>query len=144
MKIVVVISRYLLGVIFTLFGFNGIFHFIPAPPPHSLLAVQFLTMMYASHFMAVVLVVQIVGGLLLLAGRFVPLALAILGPVLVNILNFHILMNPAGIGPGVLATVLWLILFWQYRANFKRIFEVYPREARKCKSQSFQPVNEAN
>lgn len=124
MKIVVIVSRYLLGLIFTVFGLNGFFHFIPMPPPPSHLAVEFMTATFASHFMTVVFLVQVVGGLLLLAGWFVPLAL--LGPLLVNILNFHLTMNPAGIGPGALATVLWFILFWQYRASFKGIFEARP------------------
>lgn len=126
MKIVVIVSRYLLGLIFTVFGLNGFFHFIPMPPPPSHLAVEFMTAAFASHFMTVVFLVQVVGGLLLLAGRFVPLALAILGPVLVNILTFHITMNPSGIVPGAVATVLWFILFARYFANFKGLFEVRP------------------
>ena len=76
--------------------------------------------------MAVVFLVQVVGGVLLLAGRFVPLALTILGPVLVNILTFHITMNPGGIVPGAVATVLWLILFVRYRASFTGIFQAHP------------------
>lgn len=126
MKIAVIVSRYLLGLIFTLFGFNGFFHFIPMPPPPSALAVQFMTVAFVSHFMVVVFLVQIAGGLLLLSGRFVPLALAILAPVLVNILNFHINMNPGGIGLGAFSTLLWFILFSRYRANFKGIFEARP------------------
>ncbi len=126
MKIVTIVCRYLLGLIFTVFGLNGFLHFLPMQPPPSQLAVQFMTAAFASHYIAVVFLVQVVGGVLLLAGRFVPLALAILGPVLVNILDFHITMNPAGIGPGAVSTVLWLILFWRYRANFKGIFEVRP------------------
>lgn len=126
MKVVAIVSRYLLGLIFTVFGLNGFFHFIPMPPPPSALAQQFMTAAFASHFMVVVFLVQVVGGVLLLAGRFVPLALTLLGPLLVNILNFHLMMDPAGIGPGALATVLWFILFWRYRASFRSIFEARP------------------
>lgn len=126
MKIVAIVSRYLLGLIFTVFGLNGFFQFLSMPPVPNPLAVKFMTAAFMSHYMVVVFLVQVVGGLLLLAGRFVPLALAILGPVLVNILTFHITMNPSGIVPGAVATVLWAILFWQYRANFAGIFEFRP------------------
>jgi hypothetical protein len=64
--------------------------------------------------MAVVYLAQIIGGLLLLAGRFVPLGLAILAPVLVNILNYHITMDPGGIGLGLIATILWVIVCLPY------------------------------
>ncbi|MFP5277397.1 MAG: hypothetical protein ACLGPM_09790 [Acidobacteriota bacterium] len=126
MKVIAIVSRYLLGLIFTVFGLNGFFHFIPMPPPPSHLAVEFMTAAFASHFMTVVFLTQVVGGVLLLAGRFVPLALTLLGPVLVNILDFHLTMNPAGVGPGAVATILWLILFWRYRASFAGIFAMQP------------------
>ena len=67
-----------------------------------------------------------VSGLLLLAGRFVPLALALLAPVLVNILNYHITMDPGGIGAGLIATILWAIVFLQYRSSFAPIFHKQP------------------
>ena len=72
--------------------------------------------------MAVVATVQVTAGLLLLANRYVPLALALLGPVIVNILVFHLLMNLAGIPPGVVVTILWFFLFYRYRANFAGLF----------------------
>jgi uncharacterized membrane protein YphA (DoxX/SURF4 family) len=126
MKVLSVVSRYLLGLIFTVFGLNGFLHFLHMPPPPSHVAIEFFTAVSVSHYMAVVFLVQVVGGVLLLAGRFVPLALAILGPVLVNILTFHITMNPGGIVPGAVAAVLWLILFVRYRASFAGIFEARP------------------
>ena len=84
MKVAATISRYILGLLFTVFGLNGFLHFIHQPPPANRIALQFLVSVSASHYMAVIFVVQIIGGVLLLAGRFVPLALAILAPVLVT------------------------------------------------------------
>ncbi|MGA8160341.1 MAG: hypothetical protein WCB76_06015, partial [Acidobacteriaceae bacterium] len=118
MKIATTASRYLLGLLFTVFGLNGFLHFIHQPPPANPIAIQFFVAVSASHYMAVVFLVQIIGGVLLLAGRFVPLALAILAPVLVNILDYHITMDPSGIGPGLFATLLWVVLFLRYRSSF--------------------------
>ncbi len=128
MKIAAIISRYLLGLIFVVFGLNGFLHFIHQPPPTNPVALQFMTAVFVSHYMSVVFLVQIIGGILLLAGRFVPLAIAILAPVLVNILNYHITMDPGGIGLGAFATVLWAILFLRYRSSFAGVFQARPVE----------------
>ncbi len=129
MKITATISRYLLGLLFTVMGLNGFLQVIPQPPPANPVAVQFMTAISVSHFMVVVFLVQIIGEGLLLAGRFVPLALAILGPVLVNILNFHLTMDPPDNGGGLVATILWAILFVRYRSSFAGIFQARPDES---------------
>ena len=123
MRIIAIIARYLLGLLFTLFGLNGFLHFLHPQPPHSALAMQFLTVMSVSHYVIPVFAFQLAGGLLLLSGRFVPLALTFLAPVLVNILTYHITMDPGGIGPAVVATILWILVFVRYRANFQGLFE---------------------
>jgi putative oxidoreductase len=123
MKIAATISRYLLGLIFTVFGLNGFLHFIHQPPPANPVALQFLIAVSVSHYMAVVFLVQIVGGILLLAGRFVPVAVAILAPVLVNVLDYHLTMDPRGIGPGLFSTILWFIVFLRCWPNFTGIFQ---------------------
>lgn len=123
MKIAATISRYLLGLVFTVFGLNGFLHFLPQKLPANPVAVQFLMAVVASRYMAVVFLVQLLGGILLLTGRFVPLALALLAPVLVNILDYHLTMDPAGIGPGLIATILWFVLFARYRSNFSGLFQ---------------------
>ncbi len=131
MRIAATIARYLLGLMFTVFGLNGFLHFIHQPPPTSPLALQYMTVMVASHYFVLVFLVQLVAGILLLVGRFVPLALTLLAPVLVNILMFHALMDPAGAGPGVLATVLWLLVFFSVRRAFFGILQpVVPPAAR--------------
>lgn len=88
-----------------------------------------MSVMFSSGYMIPVFVIQTVAGLLLLAGVYVPLALALLAPVLVNILTFHITMDPADIGPGILATVLWIVVFIPLRANFAGIFQAKSTES---------------
>jgi len=100
MKIASTIARYLLGLIFLVFGLNGFLHFIPMPPPKGLAAQQFGGAIFMSHFWVVIFSVQVLGGVLLLVNRFVVLAVVLLGPVIVNILCFHALMATGGASPG--------------------------------------------
>jgi len=120
MKISSIIARYLLGLMFTVFGLNGFIHFIPQPPPANPLALQFLVAVSASHFAAFFFAAQLVGGVLLLTGIFVPLALTLLAAELYNILAFHLTLAP-GIAPALLASVLWVLVFFQYRESFKGV-----------------------
>ena len=126
MKTTSIIARYLLGLIFTVFGLNGFLNFIHQPPPANPLATQFFVAVSASHFAAFFFAVQVLGGLLLLSGRFVPLALTLLAAVLYNILAFHLTMAPATIAPALVASVLWVLVFLQYRKSFKSIFNAKP------------------
>jgi uncharacterized membrane protein YphA (DoxX/SURF4 family) len=122
MRIVDLIARLLLGLIFLVFGLNGFLQFLNMGPMPTGLAGQFIGALFQSHYLWVVAGLQVIGGVLLLVGRFVPLALALLGPVIFNILMYHLLMNPAGIVPGLVVTVLWLIVFYAYRQYFSGIF----------------------
>src|SRR5258706_7193290 len=115
MRIASIIARYLLGLIFLVFGLNGFLHFIPMPPPKGLAAQQFGGAIFMSHFWVVIFSVQVLGGVLLLVNRFVVLAVVLLGPVIVNILCFHALMAPEGLPLAILEAGLWGILAW--RAN---------------------------
>jgi hypothetical protein len=121
MKIVLLIARFLLGLVFVVFGVNGFHPFIPMPPPTGL-AAQYFTVMFTSHYLVPVFALQLAGGLLLLVNRFVPLALCFLGPVLVNILIFHTLMAPEGLPLAVIVTALWLVVFIGVRGAFRGIF----------------------
>ena len=125
MKIASLVARYLLGLMFTVFGLNGFFHFIHQPPPVNPLAIQFLTAISASHFAAFFYAVQVIAGLLLLSGFFVPLALVLLAAELYNILAFHLTIEP-GIAPGLVACLLWILVFLQYRDSFKGILAPKP------------------
>ena len=126
MKIASIIARYLLGLIFTVFSLNGFLSFIHQPPPTNPLAVQFLVSVSESHFAAFFFAIQLLGGLLLLSGYFVPLALTVLAAELYNILAFHLTLAPASIAPALVACVLWVLVFLQYRENFKGIFRAKP------------------
>lgn len=125
MKIVSVIARYLLGLMFTVFGLNGFLNFIHQPPPTNPLALQFFTAISASHFAAFFFAIQLIGGLLLLSGFFVPLALTVLAAELYNILAFHLTLSP-GIAPGLVACVLWVLVFLEYRSSFSGILAAKP------------------
>ena len=128
MRIAAIISRYLLGLLFTIMGLNGFLHFIPQPPPSNPVALQFMTAVSVSHFIGVAFLVQLIGGVLLLAGRFVPLATAMLAPVLLNILNYQLTMDPGSIGAALVATILWAILFLRQRSSFAEIFQARREE----------------
>jgi putative oxidoreductase len=123
MTIARLIARILLGLMFTVFGLNGFLHFLPMGLPSSeTLAGQFLGALAASNYLYVVAGLQVVSGVLLLVNRYVPLALTLLGPVLVNIILFHALMAPEGLVPGIVAVVLWLLVFSGVSQAFAGIF----------------------
>jgi uncharacterized membrane protein YphA (DoxX/SURF4 family) len=126
MKIAAIVARFLLGLIFTVIGLNGFLNFIHMPPPTNPLAIQFLVAVSASHFAAFFFAVQVLGGLLLLSGIFVPLALTLLAAELFNILAYHLTFAPAGIPIALVASVLWVLVFLQYRESFRGIFRAKP------------------
>lgn len=122
MKIVILIARLLLGLVFFVFGLNGFLNFLSMGPMPTGLAGQFIGALFVSHYLWVVAGLQVVGGLLLLVNRFVPLALVLLGPVIVNILCYHIFLNFAGIGLALVVTALWFVVFYGHRQYFSGIF----------------------
>src|SRR5436190_15794519 len=122
MKIVFLVARLLLGLIFLVFGLNGFLNFLSMGPMPTGLAGQFIGALFLSHYFWVVAVLQIAGGALLLVNRFVPMALVLLGPVIVNILCYHVFLNPAGAPLAAVVTVLWLIVFYGKRQYFSGIF----------------------
>jgi len=122
LKIVALVARVLLGLEFLVFGLNGFLHFLKMPPPPPGNLATFVGVLMGTQYMVPVYGIQVLSGLLLLVGFFVPLALALIAPVIVNILITHILMDQAGIPPGAVAAVLWLILFIAYRQYFASLF----------------------
>lgn len=120
MKIAVVIARILLGLMFLVFGLNNFFHFFPSQMPPGDGAVM-ANLMFKHGWITFHGVLYVIAGVLLLIGRYVPVGLTILGPILVNILLFHLTLMP-GIGPGLFATALELFLIWAYWPAFQRIF----------------------
>ena len=122
MKIVVLISRILLGLVFLVFGLNGFLMFIPTGPLPTGLAGQFVTVLLQSHYVLVISACQVVGGALLLVNRYVPLGLTILGPIIVNILLYHLLLFHMGVGIAVVVAILWGIVAYHHRQAFSGLF----------------------
>jgi putative oxidoreductase len=122
MRITALIARILLGLIFFVFGLNGFLHFFPMGPMPTGLAGQYITVMMQSHYFYFVAAVQVVGGALLLIGRYIPLGLTLLGPVIVNILIYHLLMELKGIPMAIIVTILWAIVFYRNRQYFSGVF----------------------
>jgi hypothetical protein len=121
MKVVTIIVRILLGLVFTFFGANGFLRFLPMPElPHNL-AGEFMHAFLASGYVYAIAACQVIGGLLLLIGRFVPLGLTILGPVIVNIVLFHVFLAADGLPLALIIAALFLFLLWRYWSAFAAI-----------------------
>ncbi|GAC1665486.1 MAG: hypothetical protein PVS2B2_08310 [Candidatus Acidiferrum sp.] len=122
MKIVALVARILLGLVFLVFGLNGFLHFIPVENLPAGLAGQFLNVLLQSHYVLFVSAFELAGGVLLLVNRYVPLGLALLGPVIVNILLFHVLLERSGLPIAIVVAILWGVLFYRYRQFFSGLF----------------------
>ena len=122
MRIVSTIARYLAGLIFFVFGLNGFLHFIPLPPPSGV-AGEFMGALFVSHYLDGDLRGSGDGRSTVAGNRYVPLALALLGPVIVNILSFHAFMAPSGLPLAVFVAVLWALVFVDVRPAFSGLFE---------------------
>jgi putative oxidoreductase len=121
MKIASLIARLLLGLVFVVFGLNGFLHFIKAPMPTGI-AGQFVGAIFASGYWAVIFGVQVISGVLFLVNRFVPLAVVLIGPVIVNILAIHALMGAPGLPLAIVVAVLWAIVAIHNKKHFVGIF----------------------
>jgi putative oxidoreductase len=121
MKILVLIARILVGLVFFVFGLNGFLQFMKAPLPPGL-AGQFLGALMQSHYVLFVSALQVIGGALLLINRYVPLALTITGPLIVNILAFHAFLMIEGVWMAIIVAILWGIIFYQDRQYFAGLF----------------------
>ena len=121
MKIAVMIARILLGLAFFVFGLNNLHPFMPMQiPPGD--AGTLSTIMFMHGWLIFHGLLYVIAGVLLIVGRYVPVGLVILGPILVNILLFHLTLLPAGIGPGLVCAVLEIFLIWAYWPAFQGIF----------------------
>ncbi len=125
MKYAILVSRILLGLIFLVFGANHIVPFLPMPPMSGD-AGTFATILVVHKYFDVIGLLEVIAGLLLLVGRFVPIALTILGPIIVNILLFSVLIEGGGLPIPLLVTVLEIFLIFTYRLSFLPIFSAGP------------------
>lgn len=121
MKIAALIARILLGLLFVFAGLNGFFQWFKGPMPTGP-AGQFIGALFASHMVYAVSALQVIGGVPLLIGRYIPLGLVVLGPVIFNILLFHIFMEHTGLPLAIVVAILWFLVFARYRQNFAGIF----------------------
>ncbi len=122
------IARIILGLMFLVFGLNGFLHFLPQPKEMPAGAMAFFGAMMNTGFMIpLVFVTQTLVGVLLLVNRFVPLALALIAPVIVNIILFHAFLAPSSIGLGVVVLVLELYLAWAYRRSFRPMLTMHAK-----------------
>jgi putative oxidoreductase len=121
MKIAALTARVLLGLVFLVFGLNGFLHFMNGPLPAGV-AGQFLSALIQSHYDIVVSAVQLAGGALLLANLYVPLGLVLLGPVIVNIFFYHLLMDRSGLIIAIVVVILWGVVAFRHRQYFSGIF----------------------
>lgn len=124
----VLMARVILGLPFVVFALNYFLHFMPDPPgpPSDSPAAPFIGALISSGYLAFVKVLELVGGLLVLSGRLVPLGLVMLMPIAVNILLYEIFLVGTA-GPGLALTVLCAVLVWAYRSHFAPLFAVKPR-----------------
>ncbi|MEM8963498.1 MAG: DoxX family membrane protein [Acidobacteriota bacterium] len=123
MKIAVLGARLVLGVNFVVFGINPWLQFLPLPELNEP-ATAFFSFMATSYLLTFVKITEVVGGLLLLTGRFVPLALTILAPIALNILFFHIFLDTTGLFVAIFIVVLELFLAWAYRDSFAGVLSM--------------------
>ncbi len=110
------VARVVLGLAFFVFGLNGFLHFIPQPPPPPAAGAFAGAMFATGYFFPLLKGTEVIAGLLLLSNRFVPLALAVLAPVLINIVAFHLFLEP----PATLTLPLVLMALELYLARSYR------------------------
>src|SRR6478736_2832417 len=122
------IARVLLGLVFFVFGLNGFLHFLPQPPPPARALAFMGGLASTGYFFPLLKATEVAGGVLLLAG-FVPIALTLLAPVIVNIVAFHTFLAPGNwpVVGLVLASEIYLAVV--HRATFASLFTRSGRRA---------------
>lgn len=125
-------ARLLLGLVFLVFGLNGFFSFMPHPPLPDAAAAFMGGLAGAGYFFPLLKATEVLCGLALLANRFVPLALTVLAPVLVNIVAFHVFLAPGGLPVALFVLALELYLAFAYRAAFRSVLQARVDPAREA------------
>jgi uncharacterized membrane protein YphA (DoxX/SURF4 family) len=127
MKFAIIGARVLLGLIFVVFGLNGFFMFIPTPEMADAAGSLMGALVATGYFMMLVKLVEVLAGLMILTGRFLPLGLILLAPVSVHILLFHVFLDPAGLPMAIFIIALQLFLAWAYRDSFSGVLQSNPK-----------------
>jgi uncharacterized membrane protein YphA (DoxX/SURF4 family) len=120
-------ARIVLGLVFTVFGLNGFLNFLPQPPSPPEAAAFGGALAASGYFFPLLKGVEVVAGILLLSGRYVPLALTVLAPIIVNIVAFHLFLAPGGLGMAALLVAAELVLAWAYRDSFRGVLAANAR-----------------
>ena len=115
------IARIILGLIFTVFSINFFVPFLPMPEPTPEAGAFLGALMDSGYMFYFIKIVELVGGIMLLIGICVPLALLLLAPIVVNIFLFHIFLDPAGFMMGLFIFLLEFYLLYHYRSVFSNI-----------------------
>ena len=123
-KKIVTSTRILLGLIFTVFGLNGFFNFLPMPPPPEAGGAFLGALFTTGYFFPVLMIFELTCGLLLLLNCLVPLALVFLSPIVLQINLYHIFLDPAGILLPLIITALGVFLAYSYRKSFRDILKI--------------------
>ncbi len=123
MKILALIARAALGLVFVVFSLNYWGHFLEVPMPEGENAQQFMGAIAGSGFLTVVKVLELVGGILVLSVRFTPLGLLLLGPIVVCINLYHLTMDPAGLPLAIVIGAAALFLAWRHGDRFAGFFQ---------------------
>jgi uncharacterized membrane protein YphA (DoxX/SURF4 family) len=115
------VARILMGLPLFVFGLNAFFNFLPQPStPMPEGAMAFVgALMKSGYMMQLIGATQLIVGAFLLANRFVPLALVLLAPFLVNSIAFHAVLEHSGLPMAAVFVALELYLAWVYRAAYR-------------------------
>ena len=126
---IAIAARYILGIIFTIFGLNGVMMFtighgfIPMPPPPVVMQTIMTGFMATGYLMTMVMWLELISGLLLLTGFYINAAIILLGPVIVNIFCIHFFAERSGLPMGIFVTILYLILVKSRWPDFKQLLK---------------------
>ena len=137
------IARVILGLIFLVFGLNGFLHFITMPPPTGTAAEFVYGLVKAHYFLPFMAFIQVVCGVLLLSGTFIPFALLLLFPIALNIFLFHLALDPTGLGMAVLIMAVTILLAVYYWPVYKPIFKIENAWRGKGQKKSFKKLNQS-
>ena len=119
----VLAARLLLGLVFVIFGLNGFLHFIPMPPM-PVEAMAFMSgLMKSGYMIPLIKIVEIIAGLFILTGMYLPLGLVLLAPIVINILLFHLVLAPDGLGMALVITILHLYLAYANKDKFAELLK---------------------
>lgn len=118
-----VVARILFGLMFLVFGLNGFLHFIPQPPVPERVGAFMMGLAQTGYMLPLIKGVEVLVGVLLLANRFVPLALALIAPNVVNIVLLHTVLAPSGLPVALAVLAMELYLAWSYRASYRSMLQ---------------------